>query len=238
MGRRHGSVIRRTWPSNLAPSVETAERLCRAMVDTLAGLHRVDYQAIGLATFGKPEGYVARQVIGWTDRYRAAETESVVEIDQVARWLAERIPGERGVTVIHNDFKFDNVMVAVDDPGSVVAVLDWEMATIGDPMMDLGCALAYWIEPGDSAELRSIAMGPTTAPGMWTRADFARAYSERTGRETAGWTFYYVFGLFKLAVILQQIYARYARGVTTDERFATMNRMVAILARQAATAAG
>ncbi len=238
MERRHGTVLRRTLPKGYELTPDAADRLCRAMVDTLAALHQVDYRAIGLEGFGKPEGYVARQVKGWTERYRAAETDSVPAMETAAAWLAASMPPERGATIIHNDFKFDNVMVAVDDPGSVVAVLDWEMATIGDPLMDLGMALAYWIEPGDPEPLRSVAMGPTAAPGMWNRERFVAAYAERTGRDPGDLAFYRAFGSFKLAVIGQQIYARFARGLTTDERFATMNRMVAVLATEAVRIAG
>jgi len=238
MERRHGTVLRRTLPPGFNLTPDTADRLCRAMVDTLAALHQVDYRAIGLEGFGKPEGYVARQVKGWTERYRAAETESVPAMETVAAWLAAEMPPERGAAIIHNDFKFDNVMLAADDPGSVVAVLDWEMATIGDPLMDLGMALAYWIEPSDPESVKAVAMGPTAMPGMWSRERFVAAYAERTGRDPGDLAFYRAFGCFKLAVIGQQIYARYARGLTTDERFATMNRWVAILAAEAARIAG
>ncbi len=235
MERRHGVVLRQTFPKDLGPAA--AGRLCQAMADTLAALHRVDYQAIGLAGFGKPEGYVARQVSGWTERYGKAETEPVPEMTSVAQWLAATMPKEGGAAVIHNDFKFDNVMLAADDLGRIEAVLDWEMATIGDPLMDLGTALAYWIEPSDPAPLRAAAMS-TTTPGMWTRQQFVDRYAERTGFAIGDLRFYYVFGLFKLAVILQQIYARYVRGFTADERFSTLNERVSVLARHAVGAIG
>ena len=233
MERRHGVVLRQVFPGNFDPAV--AGRLCRAMTDTLAALHRVDYRAIGLADFGKPEGYVARQVRGWTERYAKAETDAVPDMNRVAEWLAATMPPDRGAAVIHNDFKFDNVMLAAGDLGRVEAVLDWEMATIGDPLMDLGTALAYWIEPTDPAPLRAAAMGSTT-PGMWTRQQVIDRYVEQTGFAVGDLRFYYVFGMFKLAVILQQIYARYVRGFTSDERFATFNERVAVLAQQAGLA--
>lgn len=236
MERRQGVVIRRALPDALSGRPDLAGRLCESLVDTLAALHAVDYRAVGLGDFGRPDGYAARQVTGWTERYRAAATDQVPDMDRVAAWLAERTPPERGggAAVIHNDLKFDNVMFAADDPARVVAVLDWEMATIGDPLMDLGTSLAYWIEPGDPEPLRAVAMGPTTAPGMWTRRQVVHHYSLRTGRAVDSLAFYHAFGLFKLAVIVQQIYARYARGYTRDQRFATMNRMVAVLAAAAA----
>ena len=199
-------------------------------------LHAVDYHAAGLGSFGHPEGYIGRQVRGWSERYAAAATEKVPEMDAVARWLAERIPAERGAAVIHNDFKFDNLLLDPEDPARVVALLDWEMTTVGDPLMDLGSALAYWIEPGDPPELLEAAMGPTFLPGMWTRKRFAEEYALRSGRSVEGIAFHYCFGLFKTAVIVQQIYARYVRGLTRDPRFAGMNKMVAVLARQAARA--
>ena len=230
MERRHGVVLRQAFPRHFDPA--TAGRLCQAMADTLAALHRVDYRAIGLETFGKPEGYVARQVTGWTERFAKAETEVLPDMTGLAAWLAATMPPERGAAVIHNDFKFDNVMLATNDLGRVEAVLDWEMATIGDPLMDLGTALAYWIEATDPAPLRAAAMSSTT-PGMWTRRQLVDRYAEKTGFAIGDLRFYYVFGLFKLAVILQQIYARYVRGFTTDERFSTLNERVAVLARQA-----
>jgi aminoglycoside phosphotransferase (APT) family kinase protein len=233
MERRRGVVVRRVLPAGLAGRPDVADRLCRALVDTLAALHEVDWRAAGLSDFGRPEGYVARQVRGWTDRYQAAATGPVPAMDRAARWLADRLPPERGAAVIHNDFKFDNLMVRADDPGQVAAVLDWEMATVGDPLMDLGTALAYWVEPGDPEPLRAVAMGPTTAPGMWTRRQVVAAWAGRTGRPAADVGFYHAFGLFKLAVIIQQIYARYHRGATRDERFAGMDRVVAVLAAEA-----
>ena len=235
MERRHGVVLRQVFPSELMTDQALVGRLCQSMADTLAALHRLDYRAIGLADFGKPDGYVARQVKGWTERYAKAETEAVPDLDAVGRWLAENMPADRAAAVIHNDFKFDNVMLAAGDLGRVEAVLDWEMATIGDPLMDLGTALAYLLEPGDPAPFRAAAMGPL-APGMWTRQRFADRYAEQAGATVGNLRFYYVFGVFKLAVILQQIYARYVRGFTSDERFASFNQRVAVLARQAAQA--
>ena len=237
MERRHGVVIRRSLPDGVTLTGELGGKLGRAMVGTLARLHQVDYRKIGLEGFGKPQGYVARQVTGWSERYRAAETESLPAMNEVSTWLAANMPPERGAAVIHNDFKFDNVMLAQDDLGRVEAVLDWEMATVGDPLMDLGTALAYILEPGDDPEFQAVYMGLAASPLMWTRARFAEEYARLTGVEVGDLGFYFVFGLFKLAVIIQQIYARYARGFTKDERFATMNRTVAVLANQAAHAA-
>jgi len=238
MERRHGLVLRGSLPEGLVVPPALADRLSAAMVKTLVALHGLDYRSVGLEDFGKPEGYVRRQVEGWTRRYVGAATSEVAEMAAVARWLAERLPPERGASVIHNDFKFDNVMLSADDPARLVAVLDWEMATIGDPLMDLGASLAYWVEADDPEPLRAVAMGPTTLPGMWTRRRIIEEYSRLSGRVVGDPSFYLVFGIFRLAVIIQQIFARYARGVTHDERFRTMDRMVAVLARQAALEAG
>jgi len=238
MERRYGLVLRRALPEGLLLGPDLADRLSAAMVETLVALHGLDDRAVGLEDFGKPAGYVRRQVEGWTRRYLAAATSDVRALNDVAAWLAERMPPERGAAVIHNDFKFDNVMVAGDDPARLVAVLDWEMATVGDPLMDLGCSLAYWIEATDPEPLRAVAMGPTAMPGMWTRRRIVDEYARRSGLAVDDPSFYLVFGLFKLAVILQQIYARFVRGVTRDERFRTMDRTVAVLARHAAVEAG
>jgi len=237
MERRQGIVLRRELPAGLTLTTALADRLSGSLVDTLVRLHAVDYQAAGLGSVGRPEGYVARQVRGWSERYRAAATEQVPEMEAIAEWMADHAPAESGATVIHNDFKFDNLLLDRDDPARVAAVLDWEMATVGCPLMDLGTALALWIEAGDPEELLAAAMGPTFSPGMWSRRRLAEVYAERSGRSVDGIAFHYTFGLFKVAVIVQQIFARYRRGLTRDLRFAGLSRMVAVLARQAARAA-
>jgi len=237
MERRQGIVLRRELPAGLTLTPALADRISGSLVDTLVRLHAVDYQAAGLGSVGHPEGYVARQVRGWSERYRAAATEQVPEMETIAEWMADHAPAESGATVIHNDFKFDNLLLHRDDPARVAAVLDWEMATVGCPLMDLGTALALWIEAGDPEEMLTAAMGPTFSPGMWSRRRLAEVYAERSGRSVDGIAFHYTFGLFKVAVIVQQIFARYRRGLTRDPRFAGLSRMVAVLARQAARAA-
>ncbi|MEO8449732.1 MAG: phosphotransferase family protein [Gemmatimonadota bacterium] len=238
MERRHGIVVRKLVPEGLVLTPPLAERLGRALIATLAELHRLDYRAIGLGELGKPQGYVARQVKGWTDRYAAAKTEEVPEIESVARWLADHLPPEHEASVIHNDFKFDNLLLDPADSTRITAVLDWEMATVGDPLMDLGTSLGYWIHDDDPAELQAAALGPTMARGMLRREQVVEAYARASGRSVDHLVFYYAYGLFKLGVVVQQIYARYARGFTTDVRFATMNRMAGVLARQAERAIG
>jgi aminoglycoside phosphotransferase (APT) family kinase protein len=172
-------------------------------------------------------------VAGWSNRYAAARTDDVPEMERVARWLGEHLPPDSGAAVIHNDFKYDNLLLDPADPTRLVAVLDWEMATVGDPLMDLGTTLGYWVEAGDPEPLRRTAFGPTALPGSLTRRELVARYEEQAGRAAAGVLFYYAFGLFKIAVIVQQIYARYVRGHTRDARFAGLNDLVAVLGRQA-----
>jgi aminoglycoside phosphotransferase (APT) family kinase protein len=233
MERRRGIILRQHLPPGLAIDAPTARRLSTALIDGLADLHAIDYRAAGLGDLGKPEGYVMRQVTGWADRYAKARSDDLPAMDRVSRWLAGHVPRESGLALIHNDFKYDNLVLDPGDLGRIIAVLDWEMATVGDPLMDLGTTLGYWVEADDPPELRRSATGPTALPGSLTRRELVARYAERAGREIADATFYYGFGLFKIAVIVQQIYARYARGHTRDARFARLNELVAVLAEQA-----
>jgi aminoglycoside phosphotransferase (APT) family kinase protein len=226
MERRHGVVLRKTLPPGLTLDPDTVRRMSEALIDNLALLHTLDYQAAGLGELGKPEGYVERQVTGWTNRYRNAQTEDVPSMDQLGRWLAGNMPKESGAALIHNDYKYDNLLLDADDLTKIVAVLDWEMATIGDPLMDLGSSLSYWVEADDSDLLKAFVVGPTMLPGSLSRCQLVERYQEKTGRDLANVLFYYSFGLFKTAVIIQQIYARYVRGHTRDERFAELNAVV------------
>src|SRR5262249_32177409 len=185
----------------------TARRLSTALIDNLALLHALDYQVAGLADVGKPEGYVTRQVTGWINRYANARTDALPEMDRIAQWLSDHMPARSDAALVHNDYKYDNL---VPDPAAltpIVAVLDWEMATVGDPLMDLGTTLGYWVEPGDPEPVQANAVGPTALPGSLTRAELVARYAEKTGRDVSGMLFYYCFGLYKIAVILQQIYA-------------------------------
>ncbi|HEY1377538.1 MAG TPA: phosphotransferase family protein [Gemmataceae bacterium] len=233
MERRRGVILRADLPPGLAIDPPTARRLGEALIDNLADLHALDYGAAGLGDRGRPDGYVARQVAGWADRYTRSKTDNVPAMDRVGRWLADHLPTESGVALIHNDYKYDNLVLDPADLTRIVAVLDWEMATVGDPLMDLGTTLGYWVEAGDPPELQRRAMGPTTLPGNPTRRDLAERYAARTRRDLANVVFYYAYGLFKIAVIVQQIFARYVRGHTRDPRFARLNELVAVLADQA-----
>lgn len=233
MERRRGVILRQRLPAGLTIDAPEARRLSTALVDALADLHAIDYRAAGLGDLGKPEGYVARQVAGWSDRYARARTDDLPAMDRVSGWLAGHMPGESAPALIHNDFKYDNLVLDPRDLTRIAAVLDWEMATVGDPLMDLGTTLGYWVEADDPEPLRRQATGPTALPGSLTRRELVARYAERTGRDVADAPFYYAFGLFKIAVIVQQIYARYVRGHTRDARFARLDELVAVLADQA-----
>ena len=219
MRRLDGTILRKDPPRDLALSPDQTRRLCLKVIDTLISLHRVDPEGAGLKDLGKGAGYTRRQVEGWSDRYRKARTWNVPRLEDVMSWLAARTPEDVATCLIHNDFRFDNVVLDPKDPTRVVGVLDWEMATLGDPLMDLGGALAYWVQADDDFFLRSLRRQPTHLPGMLTRREVVEYYAEKTGWRTDDWSFYEVFGLFRLAGIAQQIYHRYHRGESRNRAF-------------------
>lgn len=225
MERRQGRIYR-------DPAEVTADgaAMSAAIVDTLIELHAVDIQATGLIALGKPEGFLERQVKGWSERWRRAQTEPSAESDTVIAWLEQRLPGQLPATLVHNDYKLDNLMFAADSP-QVEAVLDWEMTTVGDPLADLGLSLCYWQLGG----AHSVASGesPRLPAGWFTREQFVERYAARTGRDLTHLRWHEVLGVFKLAVILQQIYYRYVKGQTRDERFANFGERVRGLVAQA-----
>jgi len=219
MERRFGVVMRHDVPSEFARDPNFPRKVSQAFIDCLAQLHSIDIERHGLSELGRPDGFLARQVGGWTERWARAKTEEIPGVEGLLAWLAARLPASPPATLVHNDFKLDNIMLDAGDPGRVEAVLDWEMATVGDPLVDLGCTLCYWTEAGDPA-MRGGAMSSITAqPGWLTRAELVRRYAERAACDVSDLAYYEVFGLFKLGVILQQIYFRYHRGQTHDERF-------------------
>ena len=230
MERVRGVVLRPNLPPALRATLtpDTMRRVCLAFIDTLAELHALDYRAAGLGDLGKPEGYVARQVAGWTRRYHAARTDDIPAMEAVARWLADHLPPEGDASLIHNDFRYDNCIVDPADLTQIRAILDWEMATLGDPLSDVGTTLAYWAEPGDPEPLRQF--GLTTLPGNLNRQGFVEHYAARTGRDVSPILFHFVYGLFKNAVIIQQIYYRYRQGHTQDPRFADLLTLVHVSA--------
>lgn len=234
MERLVGTVPRREMPVDLTP--EQAARLCESMLDVLVELHSVDPARAGLDTLGKGEGYVRRQVEGWAARYRGAHTTGQPDLERAMAWLDEHQPDDVGSCVIHNDYKLDNLVLASDDPTRIVGLFDWEMATIGDPLMDLGAALAYWVQADDDADSQSFRRVPTHLPGMLTRAELVEGYCERAGRRLSAddAVFYEAYGVFRLAVIAQQIYYRYANGQTTNPAYAVFGPAVQVLERRLA----
>ncbi|MCB9642409.1 MAG: phosphotransferase family protein [Myxococcales bacterium] len=236
MERVQGVILRSKPPRGIDLSEDLMRKISEASIDNLAKLHSIDLEKSDLADIGKPEGYVERQVTGWIDRYKRSQTDDIAEMEQVARWLEQHIPISQAPTLLHNDYKYDNFVLNPDDLSQIIAVLDWEMATIGDPWMDIGTTLAYWIEPNDPEVMRMLPIVLTYLPGNLTRQQAVERYSQQSGRPTPDIIFYYAFGLYKLAVIGQQIYYRYQQGFTKDERFASLIMMVDLLSKVAALA--
>lgn len=234
MRRLRGVILRRYLPPELGLGPERLRALDLALVDNLARIHAVDYASVGLSDLGKPEGYVERQVTGWTKRYLDSQTDEVPGVLEISRWLSDHLPSATRASLIHNDYKLDNLVLDPSDPTKIIGVLDWEMATIGDPLMDLGAAVAYWVESGDPDELKMMRWGPTDEPGSISRVELVKRYEERSGREVDDPLFHFLFGCFKNIVIMQQIYYRYKQGLTQDERFAMILFGIQILARHAA----
>jgi aminoglycoside phosphotransferase (APT) family kinase protein len=226
-----GIILRRKLPRSLDFSAEKARALSESFVENLIRLHRVDYTAAGLADLGKPDGYLERQVRGWTERYYGSKTHDYPQVEKVTAWMQQHMPQTHAVSLIHNDYKYDNVVLDAGDITKIVGVLDWEMCTIGDPLTDLGTALAYWVDATDPEEVQENRWGPTTEPGSFTRAQIVEYYAAKTGCDASQIAFYLAFARFKLAVIVQQIYYRYHQGLTKDERFASMPEKIAMLLR-------
>jgi aminoglycoside phosphotransferase (APT) family kinase protein len=233
MERRHGVVVRTELPPQVGGDPEHRRRVSEAVIETLVGLHAVDWEAAGLAGLGRPAGFVERQVRGWAERYERAKTRDIAAIRDLARWLAERIPPAPPPALLHNDYKLDNLMLDPADPGRVVAVLDWEMATLGDPLVDLGLLLCYWADRTDPPARRQSISQVTAEPGFLSRTELLARYAAQTGRDVTRIAFYETFALYKVAVVVQQIYLRYERGQTKDPRFAGFEDRVAGLAEAA-----
>ncbi|TBW57904.1 phosphotransferase family protein [Marinobacter halodurans] len=220
MERFRGIILRQDFPEGFDLSPEDTRRLCLNVIDKLVDLHTVDPVATGLDRLGKGPGYVQRQIGGWSNRFRKARTEDIGDFEAVMGWLDDKMPDDIAQCVIHNDFRFDNVVLNPDNPFEVTGVLDWEMATIGDPLMDLGNSLAYWIQADDEQPFQILRRQPTHRPGMLTRDEVVEYYMDRSGYRAERFDFYEIYGLFRLAVIIQQIYYRFYHGQTQDKRFA------------------
>jgi aminoglycoside phosphotransferase (APT) family kinase protein len=231
MERINGVILRAASAPKLHLPKAKLRRISQAVVDNLAQIHALDIQTTGLYQLGKPEGYVQRQVEGWSKRYFQAETAAIVSMNTLADWLQQNQPTSQEVAFLHNDYKHDNIMLNPDKLSEIVGVLDWEMATVGDPLMDVGATLAYWSEPADAPALRSFNL--TWLPGNFTRQEVIERYAATSGRNLTNIAFYYVFGLFKNAVIAQQIYARWKQGHSQDIRFGGLLLIVQELAAKA-----
>ncbi len=226
MERRKGVIVDDSFPEGVEPTEELRRGMSRMVVDTLVELHAVDWQKAGLGELGRPEGFLERQVKGWIGRYDKAKTEEIEEVDPLTEWIQKNIPESPPATIVHNDYKLNNLLLNPEDLTEVRAVLDWEMTTIGDPLFDLAVSLSYWVEAGDSQELKEVLPTVADTPGFMTRNEFIEYYAQKSGRDLSDIHWYLVFGYFKLAAILQQIYARWHNGQTKDGRFANFNERV------------
>ena len=234
MERIIGVILRPSSVKDIHLPPDHMRKISESVVDNLVALHSLDIRKTGLVELGKPEGYVQRQVEGWSKRYLAAQTDHIDEMEMLSQWLLQHQPKEASPTVLHNDYKYDNLILNENNLSEIIGVLDWEMATVGDPGMDLGASLAYWAEEGD-ADLAKV-FNVSWLPGNLTRKGVMERYSEKSGRVIHNPVFYYVFGLFKNAVIAQQIYARWKQGHSNDPRFAQLIQVIRHLAFRGARA--
>jgi len=231
MQKVEGIIPRKSFPMPVSP--QQARIMCEKLIDVHMALHEINLEKTGLINLGKGEGYIQRQVSGWNQRYKNALVEDSLPAVELMQWLQDNQQKDTETSLIHNDYKFDNVVFSEDSPHEIIAVLDWEMTTIGSPLMDLGCSLAYWIEKDDPAELQAIRMMPTNIDGMMTRQEIIKYYGNKRNIDMSQFNYFYVFGLFRLAVIVQQIYKRYALGKTTNSAFKQFGDIAKILIIQA-----
>ena len=232
MERRHGIVVRKRIPDAYAAIPHAPRRMSEALVDALADLHAVDYTAVGLADLGKPAGFIRRQIEGWWRRWQATELPDDPAMSAVHDWLLANQPAEGPASLVHNDYKLDNVMLAADDPGRLVAIFDWDMCTLGDPLSDVGALLAYWSQPDDPPHFQALAMMPTQ-PGFLRREELVARYAARSGRDVSNIAFYHSLSLYRVVVIIAQIYVRFVRGQTQDARFAAFGPVIPATAQAA-----
>ena len=234
MERVKGVIFRGKDALELQIPAEKMRQLSENLIDNLAELHLLAIQKTGLINLGKPEGYVIRQVEGWIGRYENSQTDDIPAMGKTAEWLRTNMPRPQVPAFLHNDYKYDNVLLNPNDLSEILGVLDWEMSTVGDPLMDLGASLAYWCEAGDGDFLKSFNI--TWLPGNLTRNEVVERYAKKTERDVSDILFYYVFGLYKNIVIMQQIYARWKAGLTKDPRFGGLIYGIQELSKMAARA--
>ena len=233
MERREGLVVRRQMPAQFASLPGATRQMSATLVDRLVELHAVDYEALGLGDLGRPAGFVSRQIEGWQRRWQRAKEKDLAAMDFVYYWLIANQPANTRSTLVHNDYKLDNVMLASDDPSRIVAIFDWDMCTLGDPLCDLGSLLAYWTEPTDPPYFQAMASMPLGTLGFMSRAELVQRYAKRSGQSVDDIAFYYALALYRLTVIIAQIYIRYARGQTQDSRFARLGQVIPLIAQAA-----
>jgi len=228
MERKKGIILRGNTPKKQLPDKLEMRNLSKKFIFTLAEIHRLNYKKAGLESLGKPMGYISRQVKGWINRYLASKTSDISNINYVYKWLDRNIHENKFSSLIHNDFKYDNLVLSDDGKYDVLAILDWEMATLGDPLMDLGTSLGYWIDKTDPENIQQNKFNITNSEGNLNRGELVSLYSKESKLDISNIVFYYVFGLFKIAVIVQQIFYRYKLGKTSDKRFKDLNEIVKI----------
>jgi len=230
MERRVGTVVRRSMPDNYANLADAPRQMSEALIDRLAEFHAIDYSALGLDDLGKPDGFIERQIDGWYRRWHKSKVDDNANMDDVYHWLKQHLPKSMASSLIHNDYKLDNTMFAMDDPSRMVAIFDWDMCTLGDPLSDLGALLTYWTQADDPQIVQMTSAMPIGDYGFMSRRELIQRYAEKSGRDLSNIRFYHALGVFRLAVIIQQIYIRYVRGQTKDERFAGFGQGVEALA--------
>jgi aminoglycoside phosphotransferase (APT) family kinase protein len=231
MQKVQGIIARKEFP--MPVSAEQAHNLCKQLIDVQVALHEIDIKKTGLDALGHPQGYIQRQVSGWNKRYQNALVEGSDPATELMQWLSDNQPDDHDACLIHNDYKFDNVVLCAEDPSKIIAVLDWEMTTVGSPLMDLGCSLAYWIEKDDPPAMQAIRMMPTNSDGMMSRQQIVAYYAKQRNISIENFDYFYIFGLFRLAVIVQQIYKRFALGKTSNPAFAAFGDIAKVLIKQA-----
>jgi aminoglycoside phosphotransferase (APT) family kinase protein len=233
MERKKGIVLDRKWPEDVEYSPELCRRISESVVETLVALHSIDWKAAGLEAIGRPVGFMERQVQGWIGRYERAKTDEIPVVEETAKWMLEHVPESPPATIVHNDYKLNNLILSANDPTQVVAVVDWEMTTIGDPLSDVAITVSYWDEEGDAEHLRSGFASVTSLPGFISRRDFLEMYAAKSGSDLEKMDFYLTYAFFKNAVIGQQIYYRWKKGQTRDPRFERLGKVVENLMHQA-----
>ncbi|OLS26461.1 MAG: putative aminoglycoside phosphotransferase [Candidatus Heimdallarchaeota archaeon LC_2] len=229
MNRKDGIVIRKKFPNSYPDSEKAAYEISVALVDSLAELHSVNYQSIGLEDLGRPEGFIIRQIEGWYKRWIDAKEDDNPMMDDVYNWLKSNIPNNSDYSIIHNDYKLDNMMFDANNPSKMIAIFDWDMCTLGDPLSDLGALLTYWTEPSDPDYFKEIAMMPIDIQGFMTRKELVQRYESKTGRKIENINFYHALGLFRLVVIVAQIYIRFLKGQTKDKRFGPLGKLIPLI---------